>query len=506
MCIRIDGRPDNIMKLMTVGELIKATGGRLLFGSEAETFSEVSTDSRTVKAGDCFFALVGERFDANSFLGDAAQAGCRVIVTSDEKKAAELFNGGAYDEISAVLVSDCLEALRALAKSYLEGLPLVAKIGVTGSVGKTSTRDMIYYALSSRYRAARSIKNFNNAVGLPLSLLSFPPDTEMAVIEMGMDGSGSIDYNSSLVRPDTAVITNIGISHIGNFPEDGRTGILNTKLEICNYFDDESLLVINRDNDMLASLCEADGRIKGELLTVGSSREADYIISSIVDRGGEGISFKLESCGNEYDVSLDAAGAHNALNAGLAVAVAGRYGVEPEEAIASLKRAELTEKRLSVTDRGGVRIIDDTYNAAPESMKSAINTLTSTEKRAGGRHIAILGDMGELGSESENAHKEVGRYAYEKKVDVLIAIGERSKDIIRGWREASSGAGGNISELLREPYIIRDEKAGLQAEHFESKEAAIESINAGLKSGDIVLLKASRFMEFEKIVKTITGE
>ena len=494
------------MRQMTVGELIRATGGKLVFGSEDGIFSAVSTDSRTVKEGDCFFALVGEKFDANSFLGEVALAGCKVIVASDEKKVNEIFSDGSHEAVSVILVPSSLEALRRLAKSYLESLPLIGKIGVTGSVGKTSTRDMIYYVMSSKYKAARSVKNFNNAVGLPLSLLSFPPDTEIAVIEMGMDGKGSIDYNSSLVKPDTAVITNVGISHIGNFPEDGRMGILNTKLEICNYFDEHSLLVINTDNDMLEALGDKGKLERGELLLVGSSENADFSISSVIDRGSEGISFSLKHSGSSYGISLGVPGAHNAINAALAIAVGERYGISPDAAIEALKGAALTEKRLSVVEVRGIKIIDDTYNAAPESMKSAINTLMSTDKETAGRHIAILGDMGELGKETEESHREIGSYAYEKRVDVLLAIGEKSADMMRGWKEASKFAGGNIVELVKEPYIVLDDRYKLQAEHFPEKETVMQGINEHLKPGDVVLLKASRYMEFEKIVKIITGE
>ncbi len=497
------------MRIMTVGELLISTEGMLLRGSESDSFDNISTDSRTVKAGDCFFALKGERLDAHDFLKDVVTAGCTTLVISDEKSAEELDDfikqKGDY-EINTVLVEDCLEALRKLAAAYLCELPLKAKIAVTGSVGKTSTRDMLYYVMSSKYKTARSIKNFNNAFGLPLSILSFPPDTEMAVIEMGMDGKGSIDYNASIVKPDTAIITNIGISHIGNFREEGRAGIMNTKLEVCNYFDDDSLLIINSDNDMLSLLDLSEKNIKGSLLRVGSSIDADFRIADVNDSGSEGFDFTLIHGDASHRVSLGVPGAHNTLNAALAIAAGTRYGIDVSDAIAALGEIKLTEKRLSIKEKRGIRLIDDTYNAAPESMKSAINTLMSTDTKAKGRRIAILGDMGELGVESVNAHREIGRYVYEKRVDILLAIGEKSDEMIGGWEESAEQAGGSLKVISEKPYIVFDEKSKLQAEHFSDKETVISGINRHLISGDIVLVKASRFMELEKIVKAVTGE
>ncbi len=491
-----------------ISETIKdAITGKLVMGKGDRTVSRVVTDSREAGPEDVFFALVGEKNDGHDYLGQVFEKGCKVVVASDVDKVLTSTKGTPEADLpDVILVPDTKKALQKLSAWYLDSLDLKAKVGVTGSVGKTSTRDFLYYVLSEGFRTSRSIKNYNNSFGLPLSLLSFSDDSEAAVIEMGMDGKGSIDLLADLVRPETAVITNVGVSHMENFPGEGRMGILNTKLEITNYFDEDSTLIINASNDMLSDLDMAARGIPGRLIKVGTDEGCDYISENVVDNGTEGIEFDLRAEGKSYHVTLPVPGAHNSINAALAIACGVRYGLSIEEAIRGLERVELTEKRLTLREKDGITVIDDTYNAAPDSVKSAINTLMATKVPEGGRRILITGDMGELGTEAKAGHRSIGEYSFEKGVDVHIAIGELSVNTLEGWRNAALAAGHELEEHEGEPHILIDVNTGRGAEHFNKKETVMDGIREHIHEGDCILVKASRYMQLEKIVKAITED
>lgn len=458
------------MRRLTVEEILKATGGELLGGSKDFGISGVSTDSRKASEKDIFFPLKGENFDAHSFLPQVIEAGCKTLVVSKADAIADM-NG-----LNVILVEDTKKAMQNLAKYYLESLHL-KKLAVTGSVGKTSTRDMLKAICSQKYRTGGTVGNLNNDIGVPLTIFSFDEDLEAAVIEMGMDDAGQIRVLADIVRPDTGVITNVGISHIEHLGS--REGILAAKMEITEYFDEGNTLVINQDCDLLQK-----DRLQGpfQIVTVGSDKKNEFTVSNVCDFGEEGIEFKLGCFGKEYDIRLMVPGAHNALNAGLAIAACYQIGVDIPEAIAGLASLELTGKRLTIKENNGIKVIDDTYNACPDSMKSAINTLMNTK---GKRKVAILGDMFELGEESPRFHREVGEYAGEKAVDLLITLGELGKHISNGAKERSN-----------EPRVL----------HFSDKAELILELANLLKEDDVVLVKASRGMAMEEIVEKIMNE
>ena len=467
------------MRPFTVEEIIKAVGGTLVSGEKENIVYRVCTDSRKAEPGDLFFPLKGENNDGHDFLGQVLEAGCRTIVVSDESKIPKQAFASQPGDADIIVVGDTTAALQALASYYLDCLPLKKKIAVTGSVGKTSTRDMLYYAASTSFKTGRNPKNFNNYFGLPLSIMDFEPDTEVAVLEMGMASAGEIETLARIARPDIAVITNIGVSHIENLGS--REGILKAKLEVTCCFDENSALVINADNDMLTP-----ENVKGpyRVITVGTGENCDYRINDVCDFGDKGIEYTLCHEGKDYRIKLPVPGAHNAINASLAVAAAGLMGISPETAIKGFEQAELTEKRLNIKKQGRIKVIDDTYNACPESMKSALNTLMSTEVEEGGRRVAVLGDMFELGKESPAAHLEVGRYAVEKKPDLLIAVGKDAEYIAQG------------AEPLGDGHVLR----------YETREDLEKEVHEIIRPGDTVLVKASRSMEMEKTVKEILKE
>ena len=465
------------MKVFTIEEICRATGGSLLCGSGEDRIQGIATDSRKAKAGDLFFALKGEVTDGHLYLSGALQNGCRALVISDPARVPADVPSAYAEKPDIILVQDTTRALQDLAAYYLESLPLRHRIAVTGSVGKTSTRDMLYYAVKTKYKTARSVKNFNNGFGLPLSILEFAPDTEVAVLEMGMDDFGEIERLADLVRPDIALITNIGISHIEKLGS--REGILKAKMEVTTYFRPENTLIVNADCDLLDPE-HTEGNYR--LIRVGTKPQDDYVFSGIRDFGDQGIKYRLRCKDKTYEIELPLPGAHNACNASLVIAAAELLGIRPEEAAAGMQEAQLTGNRLKIRQANGIKVIDDSYNACPASVKSAIQTLTATQ---GKRKIAILGDMLELGPESRREHREVGAFAGQKGIDLLIAVG----------RDAAGYAEG-----------AKDYLDAAKIQYFPEKKDFLPTLQDAVHPGDVVLVKASRSMELEEIADRICGQ
>lgn len=463
-----------MMKQFTIKEVSQATGAVLVSGRQDNTVMHMCTDSREAMPGDLFFPLIGENNDGHDYLNQVIEKGCRSIIVSDLNKVPPRLSETFGEDINILKVEDTTKALQDLARYYLGTMPLKKKIAVTGSVGKTSTRDMLYYVAKTRYKTSKNKKNYNNAFGLPLSILDFDPDTEVAVLEMGMSAKGEIDKLAELVRPDIAVITNIGISHIENLGS--REGILNAKMEVTSFFNQESTLIVNSDCDLLDSEHVAGNY---NLITVGTGENCDYTVSNICDFGDKGIKYTLGHNDRKYDVQLAVPGAHNAINGTLAIVAGDLLNISLEDAIKGLEQAELTDKRLNIKTAREIKVIDDTYNACPESIKSAINTLSQTQ---GKRRIAIIGDMFELGDESANAHRDVGKFAAQKGVDMLIAVGDIAKEYV-------AGAG---------KYMDKD-----CIFYFPETSQLKECINCMTRPGDVILVKASRGMALEKIVEEI---
>lgn len=457
------------MNEITLAEIEKATGGRIIADGGANTVSGVCIDSRKAKAGELFVPIIGEVHDAHKFIPQTVESGCSTFLVSREDAAPK-------EGCSAVLVEDTTKAIQALSSYYLEKLNL-KKITVTGSVGKTSTRDMVYYILSEKYVTGTTVGNFNNDIGVPLTIFSFDDSMEAAVLEVGMDHFGEIHRLVDIIRPEIGIITNVGMSHIENLGS--REGILQAKMEITDYFGEENTLVVNHSNDMLAA-ADYDGSYR--VIKVGSSPTDEYYVHDIEDFGEEGIAYVLTAHDRDYQVRLNIPGAHNAVNSALAAAGCEKLGVTVDEAISGLQKIQLTGKRLTVKEKNGIKVIDDTYNAAPDSMKSAINTLMHTK---GDRKIAILGGMNELGDESPKYHREVGAYAAQQNVDLLITIGEKAEDIARGFDAERKGA-----EALR----------------FAAKEDVYEKLDELFREGDVVVVKASRSLELEQIVERMMKE
>ncbi len=463
------------MNRLSIQEVVKASGGKLLRQCDEKYISGVKHDSRECEKGELFVAITGRNMDGHKFIPMVVENGCRTVMVTHTDDWYEQVEG---TELNVILVEDTVFALGELAKYYLSTLD-VFKVAVTGSVGKTSTRDMIYYVLSEKYVCGRNMKNYNNLIGLPLSIFRFDDSTEAVVLEMGMDRFGEIDRLAEIVKPDVAVITNIGISHIENLGS--RDGIFKAKMEITKHITsrngEKGKLIFPYDGEYLTKEKTAGNY---EQIIVGSDGNSDYIISGVEDFGIKGIEYILEYNKKSSRISIPVPGSHNAINGTLAAAVGKVLGIDIEDAAAGLSKTQLTGSRLRLieNEKKQLTVIDDTYNANPDSMENAIRVLQKSE--CGGRRIAILGDMYELGTESLHQHFRVGAFAAGMHVDTVIAIGEHAQKIAEG---ASGGS--------------------CRVAYFENKEKFYKEIDDFIGNGDIILVKGSRGMKMEHVVEKL---
>lgn len=450
------------MNRLTVEDAVRACNGTLLKGDRKQYITGACIDSRILEKGELFAAVRGENTDGHRFVGQVSAKGASAVLISDETYADDA-------ECAVILCEDTTKALQDIAEHYRNMMD-IRIIGVTGSVGKTSTADLVKAVCSVKYRTAKTKGNFNNHLGLPITLLSFDPDTQIGVLEMGMDKPGEIDFLADLARPDIGIITNVGIAHIETLGT--RENIFRAKMEITDFFGPDNVLVVNGNDEYLSQLCDTPYRLD----KVGSNGGCRYYLYDIEDRGEGGIEFTFEYDEKTVRVSLPVYGRHNAMNASLAIAAGIELGIDPLDAAEGLAKTKLTDKRLSIKGRNGIKIIDDSYNASPESMKAALDVLAATK---GLRKIAVLGDMFELGSLTEESHLEVGEYAASKDIDILVAIGKEAFGIAKG----AKGLG--------------------DVRYFTDKEAFYPVMEDLICSGDVVLVKGSNGMHMDRIVKKI---
>ena len=446
---------------LSLNEVLEATAGKVIVDGKKD-FNKICIDTRKIQYDNIYLAINGERFNGNKFVVDAFKKGAAVAIVDEV-----LFDMDELKDSGTVIkVENSEKALLDLASFYRKKLGLKV-IGVTGSCGKTSTKDLIAAFLSNKYKVFKTKGNFNNQIGLPLMILELDSSYDVAVLEMGMSNIGEIDILANCARPDIAVITNIGLSHIENLKT--QDNILKAKSEIFNYFDESNTLIINGEDINLLKI-----KNKGfEILKIGYNHEYDVYAFNIILKE-DNTSFTIKSKEGEFNFKIPMAGKHNVLNSMLAIAVAEKLNISFSEMEKGIKNLEATSMRLQVIKKEKFTIINDCYNASPDSMKSSIDVLNSYKN---GRKIAILGTMNELGDESINAHTDVGGYAKEK-IDLLIAIGKYKDCYRRGYTSDN---------------IIT----------FESKENFITNIDNIIKENDVILVKASRGMKFEEIVSSL---
>lgn len=451
---------------LTLREIAQATNGKIISGEENLEISSVSIDTRKILPKGLFVALKGEKVDAHDYV-DVAFRGGAVAVIVEKKIKTDSQNG-------VILVDDTKEALGKLSK-YYKGLFNLKTIAITGSVGKTTTKDMIFSVMNMQYNTIKTEGNFNNEIGLPLTVLRLSNGHEAAVLEMGMSAFGEISYLSDIARPDVAVITNIGMSHIENLGS--QEGIYEAKTEVCQFMNKDGLLVVNGDDKFLINAKKKKG-IK--VVTYGiENSECDYLAYDIENLGIEGTVFKTKLYEVEYKIHIKTPGVHNVYNA-LAACICGmHYNIAPKRIVEGIENFSLTKMRMAIEKIGDMVVINDCYNSSPDSVVAALKVLSSQNTKK----VAILGDILEMGEFSEPQHYQLGSEVIKNNIDFLITVGENAKHIASGAKDAG----------MREDSIVS----------FDTTKEAKENILKYINENDSILIKASRGMSFEEITEEI---
>ena len=452
------------MEPISIQQILAATGGKRLDQGGDGTVSTVCTDSRKITAGCLFIPLKGERFDGHAYIDSAIEQGAAGVLCA--RKPDSLRPGSFY-----IQVADTRLALKDLA-SWYRGLFQIPFVQITGSVGKTTTKEMVAAALSARYRVLKTPENFNNDIGTPLTLLQIEKTHQAAVIETGMNHFGEIRYLGEMVRPDIAVISNIGDAHIEFLGS--REGILQAKCEIFEHLKKDGTAVLDGDDALLDTL-----ELPFETLRCGKSEHCNVRVTEIIDNGIDGLLCRVETARDAYVLEIPAPGEHMIYPASIAVAIGEKLGLTREEIIRGVASYEPTGSRMRpIHLPGGRTVLDDCYNANPQSVAAALEILAKTD---GGRKIAVLGDMGELGSLTEQAHYNMGALSAMLGIDQVFAIGKKAQKIAEG----ASASGGEVM-------------------YFPVKEAALPEIERQFTEDSIILVKASHAMHFGEIVKKIS--
>lgn len=456
------------MKSLSLKQVAAWTGGKLDPKYNDVQVRGVNTDSREVKPGQLFIPLAGTRVDGHNFIGRAMDAGAAGVLTARPPKR----------DIPAVRVRDTLEAFGQLAAAYRASLP-VKVIAITGSVGKTTTKEMLAAILRRRFRTTWTEGNHNNNLGLPMSIMDIEPSTEVSALELGMNHFGEISYLTKIARPNMAIFTNIGTMHIEYLGS--RAGILKAKLEILEGMGEDGIVVMNGDEPLLWDL---RGHLEKKQYYFGvTNAEADVRASNIVTEDS-GVRFTMTGLGKTMEVFVPSIGQHTVYNALAAAAAALLSGAEPEDVTEGLAGFQNAGMRQRILSQGGYTIIDDCYNAGPESMAAALEVLASHSCK--GRRIAVLGDMMELGCVSSAEHYRIGRLTAEKKIDMVLAYGANASRVIAG---AITGGVPHQNVCC-----------------YDDQDQLVHDLRARVQPGDVLLFKGSRGMKMERALKQFLAD
>ena len=455
---------------MKIKEILNVTKGKMLFGNEELEVENFSKDTRIIQKGDIYIGIKGEKFDGSNFWNQALDAGATAVLISNIQISKE--EKEKYKDKTIIQVEDTLEALYEIAK-YKRSLYNIPVIAVTGSVGKTSTKDIIASVVSQKYKTLKTEGNNNNNIGLPLTILKLK-DHEALVVEMGMNHFGEISLLTNIAKPTLAVITNIGTSHIGNLGS--RENILKAKLEILEGMKIPRM-IINNDNDLLHKWYE-ENKEKIEIHTYGINNSSD-VIAEKIELGEEKSKFVAKSLAEKVDINVPVGGEHFIYNALCGFLVGKVLGLTSKEIQNGISKFELTKKRMDIRAlKNGVTLINDSYNASYESMKASLKYLSN---RTDLRKIAVLGDMLELGEFSKELHEKVGEEVANNNIDILICRGKFAKDIIS-----------KASKNKKTQCIL-----------LQNNEEILNKLKEILREGDVVLIKASNGMKFYEICQKL---
>lgn len=452
---------------LKISELAEACGGRLLCGDPQSEVTSVTTDSREVVPGALFVPIAGEKVDAHGFIPAAFGAGAAATLTQEHEEA----NGPR----AWIAVGDTRDALQQIAAAYRRRFEL-SIVGITGSVGKTSTKEMVALALSAGLSVMKTLGNSNSQIGVPLTMFRLEADHNAAVVEMGMSEFGEMGRIAAVAAPDHAVMTNIGVSHIEQLGS--RQNILAEKLHITDRFHEGSVLFLNGDDDMLRS---AAGNAPFETVLYGTWPGCAFRAKHIETVGDSTWFHYIAPDGEEGEARIPVIGAHHVLNALAGLCVAQRLGVPLPHAAQALAGYRAPAMRQQIRRANGITVIDDSYNSSPDAARGSLSVLSSFRE---GRRIAVLADMLELGDYSEQGHREVGVFAAGMGVDILVTVGERARAIAEGARSVNPALDCRV--------------CGTNAE-------AYEALKPDLLPGDTVLVKGSRGMRTEEIVALLLG-
>lgn len=449
---------------MKLSKIIECTNGEPIGEFRDYEINDFVTDTRKMVANSLYIPLIGENFDAHMFISDALEMGAIATLTS--KDIAPI------DGKVIIKVADTLKAFQNIAKYQRETtkIPLVA---ITGSVGKTTTKDMIASVLDRKFRVLKTEGNLNNFVGVPTTILKYH-DEEIITLEMGMNHFGEISVLTDIAKPDVAVLSNIGHAHIGILGS--KENILKAKMEIVEGMSSDGIIIINNDDALLTTI---KGTVKQKVVTVGIKNKSDYMAYDIKIKENS-TSFKIKNDDKVYEIEIPLVGEHFVYNALLAWAVGITEKVKPEEIVTGIAEFKLSKMRMDIIKRDNFKIINDTYNAGPESTKAA---LTALKKMDGGKKIAILADILELGEFSSKLHFELGEFTANLDLDYLLTVGSEAKQIAKGAIDAG----------------MKSEKVCV----CDSREAAVQKAKEIISDDAIVLVKGSHAMKMHEVVEKL---
>lgn len=457
------GEKMEVLRTGIISEWIQGT----LTGDPDLMIKKVGTDSRLLEKGSIFFAIRGERNDGHDYIKNAFEKGAAAVVSEIPCPVP--------DGCSVIVVDDTVKALGTLAKKHMETFDIPV-VGITGSVGKTTTKEMVAQILSTQYNVHKTMGNYNNHIGLPLSVLELSRENTAAVFEMGMSGLGEIEYLTKIIAPNIGIITNIGISHIEKLGT--RQNILRAKLEITKGMKKDGKLILNSDDELLSGL---DGLLPIPLIFYGINETSMLNAFNIVSLGEAGVRFTVNIRNEDVEIILPAPGIHNVSNALAAIACGVELNISNENIKKGLALYSQEKMRLNIIEYGGIKVINDSYNSAPASALASLSVLQ--EVAGNRRSIAVLGDMLELGEYSSEAHRQVGGAVASKHTDHLVAVGEHARDYVHGALEA-----GMSEENIR---------------YFTNQDEVISYLKNYLQPNDVVLFKGSRGMNLDKIIEGV---
>ncbi|MGB2770577.1 MAG: UDP-N-acetylmuramoyl-tripeptide--D-alanyl-D-alanine ligase [Candidatus Zixiibacteriota bacterium] len=459
---------------ITLNELVKVVDGQILLGPSAgdQVIRGISIDSRNINKGSLFVAIPGERFDGHQFIRQAVDKGARAVIMSKDKR--EAAGQDVLKKAAVWLVEDTKKALRDTA-SWYRGKFDIPTVAVTGTNGKTTTKDMIAEVLSSRYQVHKSPHSYNNLVGVPLTIFQLNSHSEALVLELGMSSPNEIAILTRIAHPDVGVITNIGPAHLESMGSVER--IARAKFELPDNMSSPRTLILNADDPILADRIKQK-RKDERIISFGIESQADFAADKIGLNGDGHITFRVNK---DLTIGLRLLGRHNVYNALAAFAVGELKEVDPQEIKRSLEKYNPSDLRMELVRIGNIRVINDSYNANPISMEKALETQKSIQTT--GRKIAVLGDMLELGEKAPDYHLEVGRKVAQSGVDCLVVVGALARFIGEGAREA----GMSSDQVLT----------------LDGNEQVSLYLLENLRDGDLLLVKGSRKMKTEEVVLSL---